>query len=97
MNKLLGQRLKFTGIRGKVSLALGTAKDKVACITEIKLDDQLIKDHSWFEWDKRIQKIPKDKKFEFVATVTQYISIDENYKQIIKYRFDKVRSVTELA
>jgi len=96
MNKLLGQRLTFTGTRGKISLAHGTAEDFVTCISNIKLNGEHVKDHSWFEWDKRMEKIPKDKEFRFVATVAQYLSLDENNAQIIKYRFDKVRSV-ELA
>jgi hypothetical protein len=97
MNKLLGQRLTFTGKRGKVGLARGTAKNYVTCVTEIKLNGEIVKDHSWFEWDKRMHRIPKDREFKFVATVVQYISLDENHAQIIKYKFDKVRSVEELA
>ncbi len=97
LKEYLGERYVFTGTRGKVSLARGTADKKVVCVTDIKLNGKVIKDHSWFHWDNRMAKIPKDKEFKFVATIVQYISLDEKYSQVLKYRFDKIRSVEELA
>jgi hypothetical protein len=94
---LLGKRLVFTATRGKIGTMAGNMQEMKVCITDVKFKNKVIKDHAWINWDKRMEKIPKDKRFEFTATVTQYLSLNENYEQVMKYKFDKVRSVIELA
>jgi len=93
MKKYLGQRLTFTAIRGQVSVAKGTVEEKRVCLNNIKINGVQVKDHSWITWDKRTSTITKYMEFEFKATVAQYISLDENHRQILKYKLVKVREV----
>ena len=96
LKKYLGLRLTFTARRERVSAAKGSVRDMKVCIKDIMLDGEIIKDHSWVAWDKRTSTIPKGKRFEFKATVAQYLSLDANHKQVIKYKLVKVREVSLL-
>jgi len=93
MKKYLGLRLTLTARRERVSAAKGAVSDMKVCIKDIMLDGEIIKDHSWVDWDKRTSTIPKGKRFEFKATVAQYLSLDANHKQILKYKLVKVREI----
>ncbi len=93
MKNILGQKHTFTATRGSTAIAQTGNGDLLVCLENIKLNSTIVKDHSWTLLDKRIGKVGKGEVFQFTATVTQYLSLDKDYNQVLKYRFDKIRNV----
>ena len=92
MRGMLGATKRFRAKIGRTSVRKGS-HDKVVCLHDLELDGVIIKQHAWVDKNNTFLNLRKDDVIEFSARIGQYLSINDNYEQVTKYKLVKIRNL----
>ena len=94
LKDFIGERIVVTGIRGRISTGVGRASGPKMLVQFIRIvgeeHDSPI-DHVWINAPKNAETI-RGAPIGFTAVVTEYLSLDEEDKQVMKLGLKSVRN-----
>ncbi len=88
----VGCKIPLTAKRGALSPKKGNLSILMMCLEDIKMDGVLVADHMWVQTARRTKSLKSKQRFEFTATVTEYLSLDGD-KQVMKIGLEDLRNV----
>lgn len=91
----VGCKIPLTAKRGCLSPKRGNLNILMMCLEDIKMNGVLVTDHMWVETARRTKSLKSKQRFEFTATVTEYLSLD-GYKQVMKIGLEDLRNVKDI-
>ena len=92
MRGMLGATKRFRAKVDRTSVRKGS-NDKVVCLQDLSLDGVVIKQHAWVEKHSTFVNIVKGDVIEFSARIAQYLSVNDKYEQVTKYKLVKIRNL----
>jgi hypothetical protein len=93
MKCLVGKIVKFTATLG-VSAPASHGNDIMVCLLDVSTSDGSFREHCWVK--RRNGMPPKGAEIEFTSRVRQYISLDEEYNQVIKLGLSPIKNIKEI-
>ena len=97
MQKMLGERVYVTAIKGRASYAVEKISSPKIIAHDVEVQGIAMRfDHVWIEYIKELRDIAKNRLFVFQAKVISYLSMDEKGSYITKYGLDCIKYATSI-